>query len=108
MTPIAPRELARRLATPRAGERLVLLDVREPDELAICRLPGALAIPMGEVPRRLQELDRAAAIVCVCHHGIRSANVAGLLARSGFTHVLNLSGGVERWALEVDPAMARY
>lgn len=102
---IAPRDLARRLA---AGEDLVLLDVREPEELAICRLPNAISMPMGEVPRRLGELERSATIVCICHHGIRSANVAGLLARAGFSSVLNLAGGVERWALEVDPKLPRY
>ncbi|MCE9592829.1 MAG: sulfurtransferase [Planctomycetes bacterium] len=102
---MAPTELARRLA---GGERFVLLDVREPDELAVCRLPASVAIPMGEVPRRLDELERDAPIVCICHHGIRSAQIAALLARSGFTSVLNLAGGVERWALEVDPTMTRY
>lgn len=102
---IAPSELARRIA---AGERFVLLDVREPEELEICRLPGAVTIPMGDVPRRLGELDREATIVCVCHHGVRSANVAGLLSRAGFPAVLNLAGGVERWALDVDPTLPRY
>lgn len=102
---IAPKELARRIA---AGERFVLLDVREPEELAICRLPDSLSIPLGEVPRRLGELERQATIVCVCHHGVRSANAAGLLVRAGFPAVLNLAGGVERWALEVDPTLPRY
>lgn len=86
----------------------MLLDVREPAELAICRFEGALAIPLGELAARAHELDPERATVCVCHHGIRSSHAAAALARAGFDTVFNLSGGIERWAREVDPAMARY
>jgi adenylyltransferase/sulfurtransferase len=102
---IAPAELRQRLE---AGEDLVLLDVREPDELALCRIEGSLWIPMGELSRRHGELDPERSIVCICHHGVRSARVAGALAQLGFARVLNLSGGIDRWAEEVDPAMSRY
>ncbi len=102
---LEPRELAGRLAR---GEAPLLLDVREADELAICALPGAVHIPLGELTRRWEELDSGAEVVCVCHHGIRSARAAAFLAQAGFERVWNLAGGVERWAHEVDPTMSRY
>lgn len=105
MKPLAPTELAARLA---AGEELVLLDVREPFELEICRIDGSLSIPLGELPARAGELDPDAPVVCICHHGIRSASAAGFLMTREFADVYNLTGGVERWAAEVDGAMARY
>ncbi len=102
---LEPRELAARLAR---GEAPVLLDVREGEELAICALPGVVHIPLGELTRRCEELDPAAELVCICHHGIRSARAAAFLERAGFARVWNLSGGVERWSCEVDPALPRY
>jgi rhodanese-related sulfurtransferase len=102
---LAPRELAAKL---RAGEALVLLDVREADEVAICALPGSRHVPLGDVARRARELDPDAATVCICHHGVRSAHAAAALERLGFERVYNLTGGIDRWAEEVDPAMARY
>lgn len=105
VAPLAPRDLARRLA---AGEPLVLLDVREPEELAIARIAGSLAIPLGELASRVAELDPERPTVLVCHHGIRSAHAAAWLAGQGFAELYNLSGGVERWALEVDRSMRRY
>jgi rhodanese-related sulfurtransferase len=86
----------------------VLLDVREPDELAICKLAGSVSIPMRELAARAGELDRDSEIVCVCHHGLRSAQVAAWLASAGFDRVHNLSGGLEAWACEIDPWMKRY
>jgi rhodanese-related sulfurtransferase len=103
--PLTPRELAARL---RSGERLVLLDVREARELALARLPGSFHVPLGDLERRHGELDREAAIVCVCHHGIRSAQAAALLQARGFESLFNLSGGIDRWAEEVEPGMRRY
>lgn len=102
---ILPAEVAARL---RAGDKLVLLDVREPDELAICSIPGSTAIPMGQVAQRRSELDSDAEIVCICHHGVRSARVAGYLAAQGFSRVLNMTGGIDRWAEDVDRGMRRY
>lgn len=90
------------------GERLVLLDVREPEEVAVVRLPGSLHIPMGEVFLRLHELDRGAHIVVYCHHGIRSAAIAALLQEHGFEHVSNLAGGIDAWSQAVDPSLPRY
>lgn len=102
---ITPRELHASLQGP---VRPVVLDVREAPERAIARLAGALEIPMGDVPRRLDEIPRDADVVVVCHHGMRSAQVAGFLAREGYTRVANLAGGIDAWSLEVDPAVARY
>jgi rhodanese-related sulfurtransferase len=102
---ITPVELRARLAQPQPP---VLLDVRESEELAICRLERVTHIPLGELAVRARELDPSRPLVCICHHGMRSANAAAYLERLGFEHVANLQGGMERWALDVDPAMARY
>lgn len=102
---ILPEELNQRLSR---GERPLILDVREPEEIAIASFPGATHIPMGEIPSRLSELDPDQETVVVCHHGIRSAQVAMYLARLGFERVSNLSGGINLWSATVDPAVPRY
>ncbi|HYD82245.1 MAG TPA: rhodanese-like domain-containing protein [Paucimonas sp.] len=86
----------------------VLLDVREPWEFEICHIDGAVAMPMDTVPARYAELDETAAIVCICHHGVRSAQVAAFLDDRGFSEVANLAGGVHAWALQVDSRMPTY
>ena len=86
----------------------VVVDVREPHELAICALVEAKHIPMGQIPARLNELDKNAEIVVMCHHGMRSMQVANYLTRAGFAKVYNLIGGINAWANDVDPRMARY
>lgn len=91
-----------------AGHPLVLLDVREPEELAIVRIEGAVHIPMGEIPARVHELDPDADLVVYCHHGMRSANVCAFLRQRDFHSVANLSGGIDAWALTVDPTLRRY
>lgn len=107
MRQMTPRELADHLAA--AGEgKPVLLDVREPWEFEICRIEGARSMPMGSVPARIEELDDEAETVVICHHGMRSAQVAMFLERHGFSNVINLTGGVAAWANDVDPGMARY
>jgi rhodanese-related sulfurtransferase len=90
------------------GNRVFILDVREPAETALASFPGAINIPMGELPARLTELDPARETVVVCHHGIRSAQVAIYLVRMGFRRVLNLSGGIAAWSQTVDPTTPRY
>jgi len=102
---ILSRDLKARLDK---GDRPVLLDVREPEEVAIVRLPGSIHIPMGEVPGRLHELDPDKEIIVYCHHGVRSLRVAQFLAQRDFSHVVNLTGGIDAWALEVEPEMRRY
>ncbi len=102
---ITPQELAERL---RRAERPVILDVREPAEIEIARFPGATPIPMGEIPSRIAELDPDAETVVLCHHGIRSAQVAMYLARLGFGRISNLRGGIDLWSATVDPTVPRY
>lgn len=86
----------------------LLLDVREPWETEVCRMPGAQPMPMRAVPARFRELDRDAELVVVCHHGARSYQVAMFLEQQGFTNVYNLYGGVAAWAQQVDPTMPTY
>lgn len=100
-------ELAHWLADP-ARPPPVLLDVREPWEQAICRIDGSESMPMREIPARFMGLDAERPIVCICHHGNRSAHVAMFLNRQGYGDVYNLTGGVEAWARQVDHAMATY
>lgn len=86
----------------------VLLDVREPWELQTASIAGAVSIPMREIPARSEELDDEAQIVCICHHGARSMQVAAFLERNGFSNITNLTGGIHAWAMQVDPSMAKY
>ncbi|MFZ6815360.1 rhodanese-like domain-containing protein [Undibacterium sp. Rencai35W] len=86
----------------------VLLDVREPWEYETCHIPGVVLMPMQSIPGRQQELDPDSTIVCICHHGARSMQVALFLERQGFTQVINLTGGVHAWAQSVDSAMPTY
>lgn len=94
------------------GTPLLLLDVREAWEVehAAIRLDGArmLHMPMNTVPQRLAEIDPAQPVVCICHHGVRSAQVVAFLAHRGFDAVYNLAGGIEAWSMQVDPAVPRY
>ena len=85
-----------------------LLDVREPWEFDTCHIPGVTLMPMQTVPARFQELDPDALIVCICHHGGRSMQVANFLERNGFTQLVNLTGGMHSWAQRVDTTMATY
>jgi len=86
----------------------ILLDVREPWELNIAALPGAVHIPMQDVPDRLDELSRDVDLVVICHHGNRSRVVARYLEQIGFDRVFNLAGGIDAWAREIAPDMAEY
>lgn len=89
-------------------DKLVLLDVRDPWEFEICRLPGAVNIPMNEIAQRQQELDPEARTVAICHFGMRSLEVGTYLAASGFSDIANLEGGLDAWAERVDGEMPRY
>jgi rhodanese-related sulfurtransferase len=86
----------------------VLLDVREPWEFQTCHIADALPMPMNSVPARMNELEEDRPVVCICHHGGRSMQVAAFLERNGFTQVTNLTGGVHAWALQVDGTMPTY
>jgi rhodanese-related sulfurtransferase len=107
MQHLSAPELAHWLADD-ARPHPVLLDVREPWEYQTCHIDGTTAMPMRTVPARLSELDPALPVVCICHHGARSMQVAGFLEQNGFTDVSNLTGGVHAWALQVDNSMPTY
>ena len=102
---ITPRELKQRLDR---GEKVVVLDVREPQEYQINRIPGSVLIPLGELPRRYQELDPGADIVTQCKSGARSAKAAAFLRTVGFNRVSNLTGGILGWIDQVDPSQPKY
>lgn len=102
---ITPLEFVRRRE---AGEHLVLLDVREPEELAIAAFPGAVHIPMGDVAARCGELDPRNPVVVACRSGVRSLQVARFLEQRGFDRVANLAGGILRWGCDVDPSLPSY
>lgn len=107
MQHITAPELADWIADP-SRDNPILLDVREPWEFQTCHINRAVPIPMNAIPARHAELDRNAPIVCVCHHGARSAQVAAFLERNGFTQIINLTGGMHAWALQVDSSMPTY
>ncbi len=99
-------ELSARL---KRGDALTLLDVRQPQELEISRLPGrVLNIPLSDLPARLHDLDRDVEIVVYCRSGNRSAQAAALLGGAGFRRVWSLKGGINEWARRVDPHTAEY
>jgi adenylyltransferase/sulfurtransferase len=102
---IQPEVLAARI---RSGTAPLLLDVREPYEWSIARLPDARLIPLNSLPQSVHSLDRAAELVVYCHHGVRSEAAADWLRGRGFARVRNLLGGIDRWSLEIDPAIRRY
>jgi rhodanese-related sulfurtransferase len=102
---ITPVEMKERLDR---GEDFLLVDVREPWEHELCRIEGAKLIPMGSIPANLQALDVDEDVVCYCHHGMRSMDVAVWLRGQGVQRAKSLAGGIERWSLEIDPRVPRY
>lgn len=104
---IHPAELKRKLD---AGEPVYLVDVRNHDEHAYCRLPESLLVPLPELPGRVEEVQppAGALVVVYCHHGVRSLGGAAILGRAGVENVASLAGGIEAWALLIDPRVPRY
>ncbi|RJF83953.1 sulfurtransferase [Azospirillum cavernae] len=92
----------------KVGDDLLLLDVREPWEHALCAIDGSLLIPMNGVPGRVADLPTDRDIVVVCHHGGRSAQVTMWLRSKGYGRAINLDGGVDSWARRIDPNMKVY
>jgi molybdopterin/thiamine biosynthesis adenylyltransferase/rhodanese-related sulfurtransferase/molybdopterin converting factor small subunit len=90
------------------GDTFVLLDVREPHEYQIARIPGSILIPLGDLPKRLNELAKDADIVAQCKSGGRSQKAVDLLKQNGFLHVRNMTGGITAWSDKVDPSVPKY
>jgi adenylyltransferase/sulfurtransferase len=103
---ITPAELKARLDR---REKFRLVDVRETEEWAIAKLPGAELLPMSQFEQQgIHQLQPDDDIVVYCHHGVRSGRVQDFLKASGFINVKNLTGGIDAWAVQIDPAMKRY
>jgi rhodanese-related sulfurtransferase len=104
---IQPADLKQRLD---AGEPVYLVDVRNPDESAYCRLPESLLVPLPELPGRVDEVQppAGALVVVYCHHGVRSLTGAAILGRAGHPNVASLAGGIDAWSRLIDPAVPRY
>jgi adenylyltransferase/sulfurtransferase len=102
---LSASELDQKLAP---GNDWALIDVREPYEFDICRLPQATLLPMGRIMQHLDLIPRDKSVLMYCHHGIRSAQVIRFLQQQGYRNLFNLSGGIDSWAREVDSAMERY
>lgn len=104
---IGVTELSARM---KAGEPLVLLDVRQPWEHETAALPGSVLIPLDELTARGDEIEvpEGATIVAYCHHGVRSLSAAVLLEGMGFADVVSLRGGIDAWSIHVDPTISRY
>lgn len=109
---VRPAQLSAWFAAAPEGSQPLVLDVREPWELqtASVRADGfeLVAIPMGQLAARLAELNPARPIACLCHHGARSLRVAAFLQHNGFEQLANITGGIDAWSHENDPAVPRY
>jgi rhodanese-related sulfurtransferase len=108
-----PLEITAAAARQRLTEdrKTVLLDVREPEEFALAHIEGSLLIPMQSIPGELQRLEGLADegdLLVLCHHGVRSLQVAAWLQARGIENAASISGGIDRWSVEVDPGVPRY
>ena len=90
------------------GDKVFLLDVREPHEFSMAKIEGSTLIPLGTLPQSLNQLDPADEIVALCHKGMRSADAVGFLLQQGFSNVKNLIGGIDAWSVEIDHSVPRY
>jgi len=102
---ITPKELKQKRDQ---GDEVVLLDVREPWEYNICKIEGTLLIPLGTLGSAFKKLDPQAEIVVYCHMGMRSMDATQFLLQQGFKNVKNLTGGIDAWSTQVDPAVPKY
>lgn len=104
---VSPKQIAQMRET---GEDFVLLDVREPDEVATAAIEGAKVCPMSQLRARLTELEEHAddKIVVFCHAGVRSMQVTAFLREAGFEDVMSMAGGIDAWSLQIDPTVPRY
>jgi len=102
---ITPAELKQTLDR---GEKILLIDVREPWENNLCSIEGSKLIPMGSIPANLQAIDSGEPVVCYCHHGMRSLDVTVWLRAQGVENVRSLACGIDRWSMEIDSKVPRY
>lgn len=102
---VTPREVERRIA---GGEKFLFVDVREKWEHETSRIEGAVLIPLREVPANLPLFAGKSEIVLFCHHGMRSLDAAAWLRSQGIEKARSMTGGIERWAVEIDPRVPRY
>jgi adenylyltransferase/sulfurtransferase len=104
---ISCRELLQQIEN---GHAVRLVDVRQPWENQLARLPGSLLIPLNELPQRAAEVptEPATPVVVYCHHGVRSLSAVAYLSRLGYQNVRSLAGGIDAWSCEVDPTVPRY
>lgn len=109
---VRPLQLAQWIARNRGDKTGIVLDVREPAEWRTASVMAAdftlLEMPMNSVPARLNELDPDTPIACLCHHGVRSMQVASFLLNRGFSCVANIAGGIDAWSNELDNSIPRY
>lgn len=103
---MTPRDLAALRA--QGTEALTLLDVRESWERDLARIEGSLDVPMREVPEAVERLPREGMLAVLCHHGVRSHHVARFLQARGFDNVVNVAGGIDAWARDVDRGIGQY
>lgn len=92
----------------RRAQGVVVLDVRQPEEIALAQLEGSVNIPLNSLPARVQELNPALPVAVLCHHGVRSEMAAQFLERQGFSDVSHLAGGIDAWSLSIDANVPRY
>lgn len=102
---IEPHEAKKLLES---GDGVLFVDVREPWEYQTARIEGSTLIPMREIPANLERFRAASEAVVFCHHGMRSLDAAAWLRRQGIDHVRSMSGGIDRWSIEIDPNVPRY
>ncbi len=100
-----PREIKQRLD---AGEKLTLIDVREPQEVMTAAIDGAEEYPLSQAISWIDTLPKDQELIIFCHHGGRSAQVAMALAHRGHTNVTNMTGGIDQWSQQVDPSVPKY
>jgi len=112
MNPSTPQSFPLEMSATDAAATLqqagTLLDIREPDEWAICTIEGSTKIEMSQIPFKLDQLPKSGPLFIICHHGARSRQVSYFLRQRGFENAINVSGGINAWALQVDPSIPRY
>lgn len=102
---ISAKEVQERIAK---GEKLLLVDVREPWEYDLCRISGAKLIPLGTLPANLNTLLDADDVICYCHRGMRSLDAAAWLRQQGIEGAKSMTGGIDQWSIEIEPSVPRY